>query len=119
MTGWEALPLSDVLVDAKSGFACGDDPQDGVFQFRMNNITPEGQLDFSKKRRVPRETRNLETYLLQPGYVLFNATNSPELVGKSAFFPGHGEAAVFSNHFLRLRPKVERLEGRFLARWLT
>jgi type I restriction enzyme, S subunit len=118
MSGWEALPLSEVLVDAKPGFACGDDPQDGVFQFRMNNVTTEGQLDFSKKRRVPRETRNLESYLVQPGDVLFNATNSPELVGKSAFFPGNGEPSVFSNHFLRLRPKAERLDGRFLAQWL-
>jgi type I restriction enzyme S subunit len=26
---------------------------------------------------------------------------------------------VFSNHFLRLRPQSEKLDGRFLARWLT
>jgi type I restriction enzyme S subunit len=119
MSGWRNSPLSEVLADAKPGFACGEDPSDGVFQFRMNNVTTEGQLDLSKKRRVPRDTRNLELYLVEPGDVLFNATNSPELVGKSAFFVGHDEPAVFSNHFLRLRPKVEKLEGRFLARWLT
>lgn len=118
MSVWEVVPLSDLLVDAKPGFACGEDPEDGVFQFRMNNVTTEGQLDFSKKRRVPRETRGLEAFLVEPGDVLFNATNSPELVGKSAFFPGHGEPAVFSNHFLRLRPRADQLHGRFLARWL-
>ena len=91
MSLWQTLRLSDVVVDAKPGFACGEDPPDGVFQFRMNNVTIEGKLDFSKKRRVPRDTRNLETFLLDPGDVLFNATNSPELVGKSAFFPGHDE----------------------------
>ena len=119
MSGWQSLPLSEVLVEAKPGFACGEDPSDGVFQFRMNNVTTEGQLDLSKKRRVPRETRNLEAYLVEPGDVLFNATNSPELVGKSAFFAGHEEPSVFSNHFLRLRPNMEKLDGRFLARWLT
>jgi type I restriction enzyme S subunit len=118
MSVWGASPLADVLIDAKPGFACGDDPQDGVFQFRMNNVTTEGEFDFSKKRRVPRETGHLDTYLLQAGDVLFNATNSPELVGKSAFFPGYEEPAVFSNHFLRLRPRPDRLDGRFLARWL-
>lgn len=118
MSVWQTEPLSDVLIDAKPGFACGEDPQDGVFQFRMNNVTTEGRLDLSKKRRVPRN-RNLDAYLVEPGDILFNATNSPELVGKSAFFPGQEEPSVFSNHFLRLRPRAERLEGRFLARWLT
>ena len=112
MTGWQTAALSDVLADAKPGFACGEDPTDGVFQFRMNNITTEGQLDFSKKRRVPRETRSLESFFVEPGDILFNATNSPELVGKSAFFPGYDEPAVFSNHFLRLRPREDKLDGR-------
>lgn len=119
MTAWQAAALSDLLADVRSGFACGVDPPGGVFQFRMNNITMEGQLDFSKKRRVPRDTHNLDSFLLQPGDVLFNATNSPELVGKSAFFAGHDEPAVFSNHFLRLRPRKDQLDGRFLARWLV
>jgi type I restriction enzyme S subunit len=119
MSTWSVLPLSDVLVDARPGFACGEDSEHGVFQFRMNNVTIDGQLDFSKKRRVPRESRDLKTYLVKYGDVLFNATNSPELVGKSAFFAGNGEPSVFSNHFLRLRPRIEKLEGRFLARWLA
>ena len=111
--------LGDVLVEARPGFACGDDPADGVFQFRMNNITTEGQLDLSKKRRVPRDSRNIDRYLVEPGDVLFNATNSPDLVGKTAYFPGLEEPAVFSNHFLRLRPDPDRLDGRFLSRWLN
>jgi type I restriction enzyme S subunit len=81
MTAWQTALLSDVLTNVKPGFACGEDPSDGVFQFRMNNITTDGQLDFSKKRRVPRDTRSLDSFLVDPGDVLFNATNSPELVG--------------------------------------
>src|SRR6266852_9027793 len=85
----------------------------------MNNITTQGQLDLTKKRRVPRDTPHLEKYLVRPGDVLFNATNSLELVGKTAFFPGLEEPAVFSNHFLRLRPHADRLDGRYLSRWLN
>lgn len=118
MTAWNMTALSAVLIDAKLGFACGADPRDGVFQFRMNNITTEGQLDFSKKRRVPRDTRGLDSFVVEPGDVLFNATNSPDLVGKSAFFSGYSESAVFSNHFLRLRPREGKLDGRYLAQWL-
>ena len=114
---WTAAHLAD-LVDAKPGFACGEDALDGVFQFRMNNVTTEGTLDLSRRRRVSANSRKLDSFLLQPSDVLFNATNSPELVGKTAFFPGLEEPATYSNHFLRLRPTVA-IDGRYLARWLT
>jgi type I restriction enzyme S subunit len=119
MSAWPETELGDVLADATSGFACGEDVDDGVFQFRMNNITTEGQLDLSKRRRVPRDYRNIDRFLVQPGDVLFNATNSPDLVGKTAFFPGLEEPAVFSNHFLRLRPRDGEIDGRYLTRWLN
>jgi type I restriction enzyme S subunit len=119
MSAWALAVLSDVLVEARPGFACGEDVEDGIFQFRMNNITTEGQLDLSKKRRVPRDTRNIDSFVVERGDVLFNATNSPDLVGKTAYFPGLEEPSVFSNHFLRLRPHSDRLDGRFLSRWLN
>lgn len=119
MSVWPEAVLGDVLADATPGFACGDDVEDGVFQFRMNNITTEGQLDLKKRRRVPRDYRNIERFFVQPGDVLFNATNSPELVGKTAYFPGLEEPAVFSNHFLRLRPGAGQIDGRYLTRWLN
>jgi type I restriction enzyme S subunit len=118
MTAWPESQLADVVKEAKPGFASGENPTDGVFQYRMNNLRSDGRFDFSKKRRVSKDTKKLDSYLLIPGDVLFNATNSPDLVGKSAFFDGHSEPAVFSNHFIRLRPDGSRLDGRFLARWL-
>lgn len=119
MSGWRSSALGELLADARAGFACGEDPPDGVFQFRMHNVTVEGRLELSKKRRVPRDTRNLDSYLVKPGDVLFNATNSPDLVGKTLHFAGHEEPAVFSNHFIRLRPRSNAVDGRFLARWLN
>lgn len=119
MSGWPETALGDVLVDATAGFACGEEVEDGVFQVRMNNVTTEGQLDLSKRRRVPRDYRNIDRYLAQPGDVLFNATNSPDLVGKTACFPGLDEPAVFSNHFIRLRPRDREIDGRYLTRWLN
>lgn len=119
MTSCPEDSLGNLLSDASPGFACGEDLEDGVFQCRMNNVTTEGQVDLSKRRRVPRNYRNIHRFLVEPGDVLFNATNSPDLVGKAAFFSGLDEPAVFSNHFLRLRPCQSKLEGRYLARWLN
>jgi type I restriction enzyme S subunit len=119
MSAWRETALSEVLAEATPGFAFGEDVEDGVFQFRMNNITTDGQLDLSKRRRVPRDYRNIDRFFVKPGDVLFNATNSPDLVGKTAFFPGLDEPVVFSNHFLRLRPRDTEMDGRYLTRWLN
>jgi type I restriction enzyme S subunit len=117
-TSWQEVAFGELVAEAKPGFASGHDLEDGVFQFRMNNLTRDGRLDLTRRRRVPRNARRIESYLLEPGDVLFNATNSPDLVGKTAYFNGLDEPAVFSNHFLRLRPEPSRSDGRFLTRWL-
>jgi type I restriction enzyme S subunit len=84
----------------------------------MNNITTSGSLDFTRRRLVPPKHRSVKGALLEPGDVLFNATNSPDLVGKTAVFTGEGKPAVYSNHFIRLRPDGSRLIPEYLARWL-
>ncbi len=50
--------------------------------------------------------------------MLFNNTNSVELVGKSAIFFGYAEPVVYSNHFTRLRAKREVLDPSYLSFWL-
>ncbi|MFZ2174550.1 MAG: hypothetical protein WAW17_11025, partial [Rhodococcus sp. (in: high G+C Gram-positive bacteria)] len=95
------------VVEARSGFACGEVAPDGVPQFRMNNVTRDGRLDYTKVRRVPQDKARLDTFGLRTGDVLFNATNSPDLVGKTALFIERDEPTVFSNHFLRIRTNGE------------
>lgn len=117
-TAWPEVRLGDVVVEARPGFASGHDLDEGIFQFRMNNLTRDGHFDLSKRRRVPSDTKKIDSFLLRPGDVLFNATNSPELVGKSAYIGDLDEPAVFSNHFLRIRVDTNRIAPRFLWRWL-
>lgn len=74
----------------------------------------------SSIRRVPQNAvSNIDRYLLNDGDILFNATNSPNLVGKTARFVDQGEPFVFSNHFVRLAVNPDRLDSSYLARWLT
>jgi type I restriction enzyme S subunit len=110
--------LSELLVEAKPGFACGEVDDHGVFQIRMNNVTRDGRLDLAKRRRVPRHRNRVEDFILRDDDILFNATNSPDLVGKTATFNRCGEPAVYSNHYLRLRSDQRRLLPAYLARWL-
>jgi type I restriction enzyme S subunit len=68
--------------------------------------------------RVPADAETVERFKLQPGDVLFNNTNSTELVGKSALFANHDEPVTFSNHFTRLRTIRGLLCPEYLALWL-
>lgn len=116
--GWRWARLGEVLKEAQGGFASGERDPDGVIQLRMNNVTDRGQFDWSSFVRVPANLGVVDTYRLRPGDVLFNNTNSTDLVGKSALFEGYQEPIVFSNHFTRLRTKTDLLDPRLLAFWL-
>jgi type I restriction enzyme S subunit len=80
------VPLGELIAEAQPGFACGDRDPNGVIQLRMNNVTTDGLMDWSDFIRVPATTEQIERYRLLTGDVLFNNTNSAELVGKSAVF---------------------------------
>lgn len=112
------VPLGDVLAEAVPGFASGERTGDGVIQVRMNCVSTDGGLDLTVAPRIPHIPR-LERYLLEPGDVVFNATSSQELVGKTALFTGWPEPVTFSNHFLRIRVRSGKLEPAYLTRWLT
>ena len=51
--------------------------------------------------------------------MLFNCTNSQELVGKTALSRERTDPVTFSNHFYRIRTKKSELDPEFLALWLA
>jgi type I restriction enzyme, S subunit len=116
--GWRLVRLGDVVSEAQGGFASGERDPNGVVQLRMNNVTSRGSLDWSSVLRVPADSGTVERYKLQRGDVLFNNTNSTELVGKSALFTDHDEPVTFSNHFTRLRTIRGLLCPEYLVLWL-
>lgn len=116
--GWRWVKLGEAIVEAQHGFAIGERDPKGVIQLRMNNVTTQGQFDWSSFIRVPADSETIAAYRLQSGDVLFNNTNSTELVGKTALFEKHDEPVVFSNHFTRIRTNAEKIDSRFLALWL-
>jgi type I restriction enzyme, S subunit len=117
MTNQQIVRIEEIATDVQSGFASGERTDDGVVQLRMNNVTTDGSLNWSSYIRVPTSQKQIEKYQLRPGDILFNNTNSPELVGKTAVFKDFGEPVVFSNHFVRLRVDEERVHPQYLAAW--
>jgi type I restriction enzyme, S subunit len=115
---WKVTKLANVVAQAQAGFASGERDPNGFIQLRMNNVTTNGQFDWTNYLRVPTDQSIASAYTLEKGDVLFNNTNSKELVGKTALFQGHEEPILYSNHFTRLRTDESKLLPEFLAMWL-
>ena len=101
--GWRWARLAEVVAEAQPGFACGQRDTNGVVQLRMNNVDTRGNFAWKDFIRVPADATTISRYRLEKGDILFNNTNSVELVGKTALFSDHPETVVYSNHFTRLR----------------
>lgn len=117
--GWRLIALGELIAETQTGFACGLRAVDGVIQLRMNNVDTRGNFVWDDLTRIPAHADQIAQFELQPDDVLFNNTNSTELVGKSALFGGYSERVLFSNHFTRIRTKAHILLPAFLAAWLN
>lgn len=98
---WSLVALEDISADVSPGFASGKHNSDGagIPHLRPMNVDREGQIDLNVVKSVA-ESNGIE---LQPGDVLFNNTNSAELVGKTAVVSTREIGFAFSNHMTRIR----------------
>jgi type I restriction enzyme S subunit len=74
----------------------------GVPIFRMNNIERGKVLDFNLKY-VSQSIKDLPRLYLKTNELLFNRTNSYELVGKTGIFKGNSDQFTFASYLIRIR----------------
>lgn len=111
--------LDEIITADESGFACNRAKlvEEGLIHLRPFNVSNDGGLSFAEVYRVPHvEAPNGKT-TLEEGDILFNNTNSAELVGKAAIVEQPLEAG-FSNHLTRIRVDRQRIDPRWLVYWL-
>ena len=75
---------------------------DGVPVLRMGNIQ-NGLLDLSDLKYLPEDHDEFPDLLLRKGDLLFNRTNSAELVGKSAVYEGAPSPCSFASYLISVR----------------
>ncbi|MBO2552366.1 restriction endonuclease subunit S [Shewanella algae] len=73
---------------------------------RMGNITYQGGWDFSDLKYIDLTEKELPKYLVYQGDLLFNRTNSRELVGKTAVYD-QSEPMAFAGYLVRVRTNVK------------
>ena len=114
---WPMVRLGEVVLEIKSGFACGlsDDNSAGVPHFRPMNISTDGQLVLVGTKYISEDFfSDKSDYLLHAGDVLFNNTNSKELVGKTCLVDREIRAG-YSNHLTRIRLDMLKMMPQLLA----
>lgn len=74
----------------------------GIPVLRMGNIQ-EGKFEFDKLKYLPKLHDEFPELLLAKDDLLFNRTNSAELVGKTAVFKGNPQPCSFASYLIRIR----------------
>lgn len=111
----QVVPLGGILVRAQYGSSSkANTDGEGIPILRMGNIQ-NGHLDVSDLKHISLSAKELTKYRLSEGDILFNRTNSLELVGKAATFTGLKGDWVFASYLIRL--EVDR--SRALPEYVT
>jgi type I restriction enzyme S subunit len=90
----------------------------GVPVLRMNNITYSGALDLTDMKHVEMPGEDFEQYSVRRGDLLFNRTNSQELVGKMGVW-NRDEQVAFAGYLVRLRLKPDSADPAFVGAWFN
>jgi type I restriction enzyme S subunit len=121
---WDVVRLGELLdrniIKIQFGFPCGrwNDKGIGIPQLRPFNITDDGNINLCTLKYIETD-RNISSYILEKGDIIFNNTNSEELVGKTAYWDYDNGKFVLSNHMTIIRViDKEKLCASFLAEYL-
>lgn len=99
--GWPMGTIKDLLMSASYGTCKKADSEFGAYKIlRMNNITYTGALDFGSLKYIDLDKKEASKCLVYKGQLLFNRTNSKELVGKTAVYR-RDEPMAFAGYLVR------------------
>lgn len=96
---WTFVALNKLCESFDYGSSNKSQPSGKIPVLRMGNIQ-DGKIDWNKLVYTSNE-KEIQKYALKPRTVLFNRTNSPELVGKTAIYRGEAPA-IFAGYLIRV-----------------
>jgi type I restriction enzyme S subunit len=110
--GWAWETIGEIAKKINPGFPTGRHNKEkrGIPHLRPMNISTRGEIDLSDIKYVEEK----EYDPLMKGDVLFNNTNSPELLGKTSYVRQDTNWA-YSNHMTRIRVDRDFLNPAWIA----
>lgn len=92
---------------------------DGYPSLRMGNYNLRGEMDYSKIKFQDMEDEEFEKYQLEEGDVLFNRTNSKDLVGKMCIYDGGLDNAVFASYLIRVELNEDKVLPEYFVTYMN
>ncbi len=114
--GWKWVKLGEVCSNVEYGSATKSSKEGKVPVLRMGNIQ-NGRFDWSDLVYTS-DNAEVAKYLLTKNDVLFNRTNSAELVGKTAIYKGE-RPAIFAGYLIRINRIESQVDGDYLTYYLN
>jgi type I restriction enzyme, S subunit len=117
---WDVVPFGELVSSTSLGTSKrGRDPLgDNIDLLKMGNLgwgfLQLGDMEQVGRGRVP----DWRMLLLEPGDLVFNTRNTPDLVGKTAVWNGRVGQVVPDNNLLRVR-FCERMNGFFASAFMA
>ena len=113
--GWEHATIGDIVASSQYGTSQkSNSEQRGYPILGMGNITYSGRIDLASLSYVEISEGEFEELRLVPGDIIFNRTNSTDLVGKTAHWNLEMDA-VLASYLVRLKPNERVLPDYFTA----
>ncbi len=114
--GWCWIKLGELTIGVEYGTSTKSLEKGEVPVIRMGNIQ-QGRIDWNDLAFTD-DKADISKYRLLKGDVLFNRTNSPELVGKTAIYNGE-MPAIFAGYLIRVNQIKELLHCKYLNFFLN
>ncbi len=115
--GWDIVKIGDIATDVRYGTSKPAVDGGQYPYLRMNNLTSDGHLDLKDLKYIDIPGNEIEKCVVRKGDVLFNRTNSIELVGKTAVFD-LPEDMVIAGYIIRIRLN-DRLLPEVLSQYMN
>jgi type I restriction enzyme S subunit len=111
--------FDEVIADTQYGTAAKAETHGrGLPVLRMNNLTNDGNFDLTDLKWLELVGDEVDHYVLAKGDLLFNRTNSPELVGKSAVWKSDQRFA-FAGYLIRVRFHQKEIAADYASAYLN
>lgn len=114
---WEIVPLGAVVTSFQYGLSVPMQSTGDIPILRMGNIQA-GDVVLNDLKFVSLPDAMIKPYIVNRGDVLFNRTNSQELVGKVGVYR-EDESVVFASYLIRLVTNTELVDNYFLGQLLS
>ncbi|EKP0318028.1 type I restriction endonuclease subunit S [Aeromonas veronii] len=111
---WSRISDSSLFCEYGSSEKTVSELSDGVPVLKMGDIQ-DGKVILGSHQVVSPKIDDLPNLYLKKGDILYNRTNSAELVGKTGMFDGDDDTYTFASYLIRIRCSIHNIRPEYLT----